>query len=107
MYACTSLWRPLGLQADEASRISRQSTYKSGKFVSPPHRPPLHPGYIPVNYFCSRLSLPQSHSAAGRFNSMKNSIDSIGNRMHDLPDCKAVPRQTVPPRAPVQLCVGI
>jgi hypothetical protein len=32
--------------------------------------------------------------------SMKNSNDTIGNRTCDLPDCIAVPQQTVLPRAP-------
>ena len=32
--------------------------------------------------------------------SMKNSIDTIGNRTSDLPTCSAVPQPTAPPRAP-------
>jgi len=31
------------------------------------------------------LIQPQGHSAAGRIMSMKNSIDTIGNRTRDLP----------------------
>jgi len=31
----------------------------------------------PDTYFCSRLSQPQDHSAAGRIMSMKNSNDTI------------------------------
>jgi len=61
------------------SRISRQSAYEGGKVVNPTHRPPLPPGNIPGSHFCYRLSRPQSHSAAGRIMSMKNSNDTIGN----------------------------
>jgi hypothetical protein len=31
--------------------------------------------------------------------SMKNSNDAIGNRIHDLLPCSAVPQPTAPPRA--------
>ena len=34
------------------SQISRQSAHKSGKVVSPTHRPPLAPGNIPGTHFC-------------------------------------------------------
>jgi hypothetical protein len=54
------------------------------------HRPPLPSGSIPGIHFCKRPSRPQSHSAAGRIISMKNSIDTIGNRSLDLPVCSAV-----------------
>jgi hypothetical protein len=33
--------------------------------------------------------------------SMKNSNDTIGNRIRDLPVCSTVPQPTAPPRAPV------
>ena len=36
--------------------------------------------------------------------SMKNSIDTIGNRTRDLPTCSAVPQPTAPPRAPIANC---
>ena len=42
--------------------------HQGGKVVSPTHRPPLPPGYIPE---------------------MKNSNDIIGNRTRDLPACSA------------------
>ena len=42
------------------------------------------PGDAPGTYFCQRLSRPQDHSAARRIMSMKNSIDTIGNRTRDL-----------------------
>jgi hypothetical protein len=34
------------------SQISRQSAHEGGKIVSPTHRPPLPPGYIPGTHFC-------------------------------------------------------
>ena len=76
------------------SQISRQSAHEGGKVVSPTHRPPLHLGSIPGTHFCQRLSRPQGHSAAGRFVSMKNSSDTIGNRTRDLSTCSAVPQPT-------------
>ena len=42
----------LGLQEVEAPRISRRSAIKSGKVVSPAHRPPLRPGDNPGTHFC-------------------------------------------------------
>jgi hypothetical protein len=38
----------------------------------------------------------RSHSAAGRIMSMKNSIDTIGNRTSDLPACSAMRQRTAP-----------
>jgi hypothetical protein len=32
---------------------------------------------------------------------MKNSNDSVGNETRDLPACRAVPKPTAPPRAPI------
>ena len=46
-------------------------------------------------------SQPQGHSAAGRIMSLKNSIDTIGNRTRELSTCSAVPQSTAPPRAPL------
>jgi len=43
---------------------------------------------------------PQNHSSAGKIMSMKNFIDTIGNRNRDLPTCSVVPQPTAPPRAP-------
>jgi hypothetical protein len=34
---------------------------------------------------------------AGRIKAMKNSINAIGNRAHDLPACSVVPQRTAPP----------
>ena len=55
------------------------------------------PGNIPGTHFCYRLSRPQSHSAAGRIMSTKNSNDTTGNRTRDLPACSAVPQPNKPP----------
>ena len=42
----------------------------------------------------------ESHSAARRIMSIKNSNDTICNRTCDLPTCSAVPQPTAPPRTP-------
>ena len=34
------------------SQISRESSHKCGKVVSPTHRPPLPPGNVPDTHFC-------------------------------------------------------
>jgi len=57
-------------------------------------------GNIPGTHFCWRLSQPQGYSATETIMSMKNSIDTIGNRTRDLPACSAVPQPTAPTRAP-------
>ena len=62
-----------------------------GKVVSLTHRPPLSPGNTPGTHFCERLSRPQGHNVTGRFMSLKNSNDTIGNRTRDLPVCSIVP----------------
>ena len=54
-------------------------------------------------YFCKVLSQPQGHSAAGRIMSMKNSTDTIGNRIRDLPACSAVPQTPAPPHSDPKL----
>ena len=56
---------------------------------------------IPDSHFCQRLSQPLGHSATGSIMSMKNSIDTIGNRTRDLPTCSAVPQPITPPRAQI------
>ena len=55
------------------------------------------PGNIPGTHLCYRPSRSQSHSAAGRIMSMKNSND-IGNRTRDPLTRSAVPQPTAPPR---------
>jgi len=42
---------------------------------------------------------------AGRIVSMKNSHDTIENRITDLPACSAVPQHTAPPCAPISRTV--
>jgi hypothetical protein len=63
-------------------------------------------GNFSGTHFCSGLSQPQSHSAAGRIMSIKNSNDTIGNQTCDLPACSAVPQPTAPPRAPILTIKG-
>jgi hypothetical protein len=41
IFSITDLYRPLRVQEVEPPRISKQSAHKSGKDVSPTHRPPL------------------------------------------------------------------
>ena len=55
-----------------------------GKVVRLTHRPLLPPGNTPGTHFCQRLLRPQGHSAIGRIMSMKNSSDTIWNRLLSL-----------------------
>ena len=45
------------------------------------------------------LSQPRGHSTTERIISMRNSIDTFGKRIRDLPTCSAVPQPTAPPCA--------
>jgi len=82
-----------------APKISRQLAPEGGKVVNPRHRPPLYPpGDTPGVLFCYRLSRTYGYSAAGRIESMKNISDLTGNRIRDLPTCKAVPQPNEPLR---------
>jgi hypothetical protein len=64
-------------------KVVRLSALRTGR---------LYPsGNIPGTHFCSRLSRPQGHSAAGRIMSTENPNDTTGNRTRDLPVCSAVP----------------
>jgi hypothetical protein len=65
---------PLRLQEVEPARISRQSAYEGGKFVSSTNWPPLplsHPGDTTGTHFRHRLSRARGHCAAGRVKLMK------------------------------------
>jgi hypothetical protein len=84
----------LSVPAGRGSEVSRQSALEGGKVVCPTHRPPLPPGNISGTRFCQRLRQPQKHSAAERITSIRNSIDTIGNRTRDFPACSAVPQPT-------------
>jgi hypothetical protein len=79
------------------SQVSRQSAYEGGKYVSPKHQPPLHPGSIPGTHFCYRLSQLHGHSAVRRILSMKNSNDIMRDWTHDLAANSAVPQPIVCP----------
>ena len=57
----------------------------------------LYPtGNISGTHFCYRLSWPQGHSAARRIMSIENFIDTVGNRIPNIPACSAVHQPTVP-----------
>ena len=91
--------QPLRVPGGWGSQISRHSAHEGGKVVIPTHRCLYPPGIIPGTHLCYRLSQPQGQSVAGRFMSMKNSNDTIGNRTCDFPACSAVPQSTAPPCA--------
>jgi len=69
-------------------KLVRLSALRTGRLYTP--------GNIPGTHFCWRLSRPQGHIAAGRFMSIKNSNDTIGNRTRVLPACSAVHQTTAP-----------
>jgi hypothetical protein len=74
----------LRFEDDQYMKVVMLSNLKAGR---------LYPtGNIPGTHFRYKLSQPHAHSAAGRFMSMINSGDTIGNRTRDLPACSAVPQ---------------
>ena len=100
---CSLLGKAMPVQActgPQGSRRTRllESTIDTQKWQNfQPSAPAAFiPGYIPVNYFCSRLSLPQSHSAVGRIKSTKNLNNPIGNRTRDIPTSTSMPQPTTP-----------
>jgi hypothetical protein len=62
---------------------------------------PLPPRKFPGTHFCWKLIRPQGHSATGKIGSIKESIDFIGNRTHDVPACSIVSQPTKLLRAPL------
>ena len=66
------------------------------------HWLPLPPGHIPATHFCQRRSQPQNHKTAGKIKSMKNPIDSIGNRICDHLACSTIPQPAVPSHMPIR-----
>jgi len=54
--------------------MARQSAHEGGKYVSTMDRPSLRPGDLWYSFYW-RIIRPQSHSAAGRIESMKNPSD--------------------------------
>ena len=60
------------------SQISRQLAHEGGKVVSTKKRPPLPSGNNPGTHFCSKLSQPKGHNAAGRIMTMKNPMTPSG-----------------------------
>jgi hypothetical protein len=65
--------------------------------------PTFDPRKSPGSHFCSRLSRPQGHSAAGRIRSIKKCNNLIGNRTGDLPTCRTMPQPTTLTRVPFYL----
>jgi len=54
-------------------KVVRLSVLRTGRLYSP--------GNIPGTHFCLRLRRSQDHSAAGMTVSIKNSSNTIGNRL--------------------------
>ena len=82
--------RPWGFQEVEAPRF-QDNRYMKVVRLSDLHTGRFHAeGNIPDTHFCQRLNRPQGHSATGRIMSMKNSNDTMGNRIRNIPDCSVV-----------------
>ena len=90
---CTSFDGRRALQEVETSISFKQLRYKGGKVVSPTPRLPLAPRADFWYSFLIEAESIKAYSAAGRIKSMKNSSDSIGNRIRDLPASSAEPEQ--------------
>jgi hypothetical protein len=68
-----------------------------GGEVSPTRWLPFTPRKNSGTHFCSTLSRPQGHSAAGKVRSIEKSSDIIGNHTRDFPTCSVVPQPTTLP----------
>ena len=94
-------------QALQRPRSSRISEFLDNWFLNVVRLSLLCTGslYVPEDnpgtHFCWRLIGPQVHSADRWIKPMKNPNDPIGNRIRDLPTCRAVPQPTVPQRTPL------
>ena len=66
---------------------------------------PLYPQEIFLKLISVRGRVkPRAIVRPGRIMPMKNSSDTIGNRLRHLPACSAVPQPTAPLRAPIPFC---
>jgi hypothetical protein len=74
-------------------KVLTLSALRTGRLYTPPQE--IFLVLISVRVWVN----PRGHSAAGRFMSMKNSNDTIGNQTRDLRICSAVPQPTAPPAA--------
>jgi hypothetical protein len=95
----TGLDRPWGFQEVEAPRFQDSQHMKVVRLSALCVGHLYPPGNIDETHFCYSLSQPQSHSAAGRIMSKKNSNDTIGNQTHDLLAFSTVSELTEPPNA--------
>ena len=92
----------LSVPGDRGSQISRQSAHKDGKFLSRGHRPPLPlKKYSQYSFLLEAESTPGPQCGRKDFMSMKNSNDTIGNRIRDFPACSLEPQPTAPPAASI------
>jgi hypothetical protein len=88
------MWIIPGTAEDPAS--SRQSGYRWRSGCQPYMPAALYSSEtFSGTYFCSRLSKPQSHSAAERIRVAEKSDDLIRIRTRYLPACSLVPQQTM------------
>jgi len=86
--------KPRGFEEVEALRFQNSQHMKVVRLSALCTGRLYPPGNIPGTHFCQGRSQPRGHSLAGSIMSMKNSIDTIGNRTRDLPACSAVPQPT-------------
>jgi hypothetical protein len=85
-----SLGQALSIPGGWGFHFSWQQTHEGGEVVSLAHRLSLPPRKYSGTHLWQRLTRLQGHSAAGKYMSMKNSSDIIGNRTRELPAFSAV-----------------